>query len=216
MAALTAAEKPKQFLTIRLGADDYGIALATVREILPVQTLTRVPGTPSWVRGVCNLRGTVLPVVDLAVRFGFGQTATPIRACCLVLELAIRGQTISVGVMAEAVSNVVGVKTADIEAAPAVGLALEAQYVLGLVRVNDRFIVLLDFHRIFATDELIELGEATGIVAAAAPLTAAPTPGPPVPPTMMATPPAPDLVADDSLSGVVDLAAEEGAIGFFK
>lgn len=214
MAAIAAGEKPKQFLTIRLGSDDYGLSLATVREILPVQTLTRVPGTPPWVRGVCNLRGTVLPVVDLAVRFGFGHTASSIRACCLVLELTIAGQTISIGVMAEAVSNVVGVKTADIEAAPAVGLALEAQYVLGLVRINDRFIVLLDFHRIFATDELVELGESTGAVVASP--AASPTPAP-TPPTLMAPPREAEFVADDSLApGTVDLAAEEGAIGFFK
>jgi purine-binding chemotaxis protein CheW len=189
--AVVAKEKPTQFLTVRLGADEFGIALGSIREIVPVQVLTRVPGNPPWVRGVCNLRGTVLPVVDLGVRFGFGPLPDSKWAMFLVLELAIGSQSLLVGVMASSVNNVLLVKTGDIEPAPAVGLALQPEYVRGLLRVNERFIVLLDMHRIFVTSELVELEAANAAAGEAiAPISAMSAPPPAAVPTGVTPPPA--------------------------
>jgi purine-binding chemotaxis protein CheW len=154
-----ADEKPAQYLTVRLGPDEYGIGLEAVREIVPIQGVTRVPGPPPWVRGVCNLRGAVLPIVDLAVRFGFGQIQVGKRTCFLVLELPMGKQTLSVGIVAESVNNVIDVRPRQIEAAPEIGLRVEVQYVRGLVRAGERFVVLLDVTRIFACEELIEIDE---------------------------------------------------------
>jgi purine-binding chemotaxis protein CheW len=170
MAATDAAEKPAQYLTMRLGLDEYGIALEAVREIVPLQAVTRIPGTPPWVRGVCNLRGTVVPIVDLAVRFGFGEVQAGKRTCFLILELAIGKQRLVVGVVAESVNNVIEVLAGQIEPAPEVGLRLEVELVRGLVRANDRFIVLLDVTRIFTCEELVEIEEA-GAPPAAPPVT---------------------------------------------
>jgi purine-binding chemotaxis protein CheW len=179
MAAVV-KEKPIQFLTVRLGADEFGIALGSIREIVPVSVLTRVPGNPPWVRGVCNLRGTVLPVVDLGVRFGFGPTTESKWSMFLVLELSIGTQTLLVGVLATSVSTVVPVKAADIEPAPEVGLNVQAEYVRGLLRIKERFIVLLDVHRIFATSELVDLEAAMAAPAAEpAPVVAEAPPPPP-------------------------------------
>src|SRR5688572_13168756 len=154
MADTDSAGPSQQYLTIRLGADEYGITLDAVREIVPIQGITRIPGTPPWVRGVCNLRGAVLPVVDLGTRFGFGETAQGKRACFLILELTVAGQALALGVVAESVNNVVDVPAASVEVAPEVGLRLEVQYVRGLVRTSDRFVVLLDVNRIFECEEL--------------------------------------------------------------
>ena len=104
-----ADEKPAQYLTVRLGPDEYGIALEAVREMFASRA-SPVPGPPPWVRGVCNLRGAVLPIVDLAVRFGFGQIQVGKRTCFLVLELPMGKQTLSVGIVAESVNNVIDVR----------------------------------------------------------------------------------------------------------
>jgi purine-binding chemotaxis protein CheW len=173
--AVVTKEKPTQVLTVRLGADEFGVALNSIREIVPVQALTRVPGNPPWVKGVCNLRGTVLPVVDLGVRFGFGPIPDSKWAMFLVLELALGAQTLLVGVMVSAVNNVIPVKAADIEPTPEVGLVVQPEYVRGLVRFSERFIVLLDLHRIFASSDLVDLeaAAATAETAAAVAMTTA-------------------------------------------
>ncbi len=205
-AVVQTKEKPTQYLTVRLGSDEYGIALGSIREIVPTQILTRVPGNPPWVKGVCNLRGTVLPVVDLGVRFGFGPTAESKWAMFLVLELSIGTQQLLVGVLATSVNNVLPVKASAIEPTPEVGLNLQAEYVRGLLRVNQRFIVLLDVHRIFATEELVDLEAANAVaaqvvaaVADAAATAVASTPADnatpasaPTPASEFATPPAGD------------------------
>jgi purine-binding chemotaxis protein CheW len=201
MAMTTSDDKAAQYLTIRLGADEYGIALDAVREIVPLQGVTRVPGTPPWVRGVCNLRGTVLPVVDLGTRFGFGETAATKRTCFLVLELPLGRQTLRLGVVAESVSNVIEVRPADIEAAPEIGLRLEVQYVRGLVRTGERFVVILDVFRVFDCEELVEVEEAAAPAPAAAAAAATPAPAPVAPAAALAEGELPS--------------AEEGGITFY-
>lgn len=138
----------EQLLTFLMGEDEYGISILRVREIAEYRPLTPVPTTPVWMRGVMNLRGTVVPVVDLAARLGMAQTAVSRRTCLIIVEMDADGERVVIAVMVDAVSRVVDVSPADIQEPPPFGLGIEC--VPGLVRVDERLIVLLDLTSILS------------------------------------------------------------------
>lgn len=151
-----------QYLTFRLAGDEYAIDILRVREIIGWVPPTRVPGMPAQVLGVINLRGRVVPVVDLGLQFGLGGTAVTKRSCAIIVEAAVRGETTVVGVLAEQVSQVVSLAEADVEPAPAFGARVRAELLRGLGKVGGAFLLLLDVDRVLAESEML-------VAAAAAP-----------------------------------------------
>ena len=152
MSSRNAIAHDQQLLTFLIGRDEYGISILRVREIAEYTTITPVPMRPAWMRGVMNLRGTVVPVVDLAARLGLGETAVSRFTCLIILELELEGDRMVVAVMVDAVSRVVDISTADIHEAPPFGMAVDV--IPGMVRVDGSLVVLLDLAAIISDREL--------------------------------------------------------------
>jgi chemotaxis signal transduction protein len=142
-----------QYLTFSVAGEEYGLPVLKVREILEYGTLTRVPRTPQYVRGVINLRGRVVPVVDLAVRFGLPASAVTSRTCVVIVEVAVDGEPVVMGIMADAVSQVVELGADDIEPPPAFGTRVDVAYLKGMGRSGRAFVLLLDVDRLLSAEE---------------------------------------------------------------
>ena len=154
-----APEQPAstQYLGFFIAGDECAIGILRVKEIIEYDTVTRVPATPAWVRGVMNLRGSVVPVIDLAVKFGLPPGAITRRTCIVVVETDLEGERVVMGVMADSVSQVFDVRPADVEPAPAFGTSVRVDYLLGLGRLADRFVLLLDIDRVLSAAELLRV-----------------------------------------------------------
>lgn len=158
-------EATRQYLSFVVGATDFGIPILKVREILPCEELTPLPGTPASIRGVINVRGAVVPVVDLAVKFGKGEVARTNRTCVLVVEVSAGPEQLTLGVIADAVREVVDLGPRDVEPPPAFGAGVKLEHVTGMGKVGNGFVILLDLDRVLTESEAA-LSEA---VAAGAP-----------------------------------------------
>lgn len=145
---------PEQLLTFLIGDDEHGISILRVREIAEYRALTPVPMTAPWMRGVMNLRGTVVPVVDLAARLGLGRTNVSRRTCLIIVEMDDDAERVVMAVMVDRVSRVVQVDPSEIQEPPPFGLGID--FVPGLVRVDDRLIVLLDLTAILSSTEIMD------------------------------------------------------------
>jgi purine-binding chemotaxis protein CheW len=146
------AEK-RQFLSFTLDQVDYAVGILQVKEILQYEPVTRVPSVPRSVRGVINLRGAVVPVVDLSLKFGLPETPISGRTCILIVEARLDGEPAVLGVLADSVSEVLELGTGDIEPTPAFGTRVRVDYLLGMGKVDGRFVLLLDLDRALSADE---------------------------------------------------------------
>lgn len=144
-----------QFLTFHLAGDEYAVPVLKVTEIIECAALTRVPGTPPWIRGVLNLRGSVAPVIDLAVKFGLAPTEVTQRTCVVMLEMEHEGDRHVLGVMADAVDQVVELAPGDIRPSPSFGPKVRVDCILGMGNQNGRFVVLLDIDRVLSLAEIL-------------------------------------------------------------
>lgn len=143
------------FLTFRLGEEEYGFDVARVREVLDVTTVTKVPQTPDYLRGVINLRGSVVPVVDLRLKFGMESLDSLTGACIIVLEIGIDGEQTVVGALADEVLEVLEIEDDAIEPPPRIGTRIRTDLIRGMGRQEDKFLILLEIDRIL-TDEDID------------------------------------------------------------
>lgn len=142
-----------QYLSFSLAGGEYGVGILKVREILQYETITRVPSTPRSVRGVINLRGAVVPVIDLAAKFGLPETAVTRLTCILIVEALLDGQPTVIGVMADAVREVIELGADDVEPPPAFGTQVRVDFLLGMGKAGKRFVLLLDLDRVISADE---------------------------------------------------------------
>jgi purine-binding chemotaxis protein CheW len=149
----TTDAKAPQFLSFTIAGTDYGLPILAVKEILQHEETTSVPGTPASVRGVINVRGQVVPVLDLAVKFGRGETLVSKRTCILVVEAKVGGEPLIVGVLADAVNEVLDLPASEIEAAPSFGANVRIDYLTGMGKVGRSFVLLLDADRVLAASE---------------------------------------------------------------
>ncbi len=163
---MEAAAGTQQVLGFFLAGEECAVPILRVREILEFDAVTRVPGTPPWVRGVMNLRGSVVPVIDLAVKFGLPPASLTRRTCIVVVETDLEGERVVMGVLADSVSRVLDVAPGEIEAAPAFGTAVRVDYLLGLARLSGRFVLLLDIDRVLSAAELLRVAAAEAPAAA--------------------------------------------------
>jgi purine-binding chemotaxis protein CheW len=143
-----------QYLGFYIGGEEYAIGILRVKEILEYDTITKVPGAPASMRGVINIRGSVVPVVDLAVKFGLPGSSVTKRTCIVVVEVDLDGERTVMGVMADSVSQVMDLGAGDIEPPPAFGTRVRLDYLLGMGKAGKRFILILDIDRALSTTEL--------------------------------------------------------------
>ena len=143
-----------QFLTFVVGDEEYGVGILQAKEIIEYDTVTTVPNAPPFIRGVINLRGSVVPVVDLAVKFGRSPSAVTRRSCIVVVEVRHDGNATVMGIVADRVTQVAELGADAIEPAPAFGSGVQADFLLGLGRSGKRFLLLLDTDRLLANDLL--------------------------------------------------------------
>ncbi|MGE5414492.1 MAG: chemotaxis protein CheW [Syntrophomonadaceae bacterium] len=143
-----------QYLTFSLSGGEYAIAVLRVREIIEHESVTRVPSTPDFVRGVINLRGSVVPVVDLALKFGLPPSPVTKRTCIVIVEAESAGERIVMGVLADAVNQVVEFASGEIEPPPSFGAPIRVDFLAGLGKLGDAFVLVLDTDRVLSTEEL--------------------------------------------------------------
>lgn len=146
-------EQATQFLSFTVAGSDYGLPILKVREILSYEGSTPVPGTPPSIRGVVNVRGAVVPVVDLAVKFGRGTTDVTTRTCVLVVDAGAGTETITLGILAAAVNEVVELAPGDVEPPPSFGTGVRIDYLLGLGKTAAGFVLLLELERVLSASE---------------------------------------------------------------
>lgn len=141
-----------KYLTFMLGREEYGLPVLKVREIIKVMDITHVPQVAAHVLGVINLRGKVIPVIDLRRKFGFEVQEHTERTCIIVAEVALTQDTVMMGVVVDAVSEVVNVTAAEIDGAPDFGGQNQTDYILGLAKVKGSVKILLDLDRVLGSD----------------------------------------------------------------
>jgi purine-binding chemotaxis protein CheW len=170
-----AAVQGRQYLTFAVGAESFAIAIASIKEIIEYRKPTDVPMMPAFMRGVINLRGRVVPVIDLSVRFGREPIQAARRTCIVILEVHQDGAAHDIGVLVDAVSAVLEIADAQIEPAPSFGANLRAEFISGLGKIGEKFVIILDIEKVLSIEELSTLAAATtdGAVAHAAAIPAA-------------------------------------------
>ena len=147
-----------QYLTFLIAGEEYAVGILRVKEIIEHEAMTRLPGAPRCIRGVINLRGAVVPVVDLAIRFGLAPLEITRRTCFVIVELSNAGERLVVGLMADVVSSVVDLPAEEIEPVPAFGTVARAEHLKGLGKVGNKFTLILDLDRLLSDGDLFALG----------------------------------------------------------
>ena len=157
MRAVNQPEKSQQYLTFFLAGEEYAIEVLRVREIIEYGNVTRVPSMPTCIRGVVNLRGSVLPVVDISVKFGFPPTEPTRQTCIVVVEVELEddGKQTVLGVLTDAVNQVIELSDFRIQPPPTFGTRVRLQFLRGLAEVDSGFILLLDIRRLMTSEELL-------------------------------------------------------------
>ena len=155
-----AAEEQQQFLTFHLGEEMFAIGILSIREIIEYTTPTAVPMMPPTVRGVINLRGAVVPVIDLASRFGGKRSEISRRTCIVIVEVKVGDECQDMGVVVDAVNAVLEIPRSDIEPAPAFGSKIRTDFIEGMGKVNGNFVILLNVSQVLSVDELGAAGQA--------------------------------------------------------
>lgn len=154
MSATAEVTEATQYLTFRLGEEIYALDISKVREVLDFTTITKVPRTPEFMRGVINLRGSVVPVVDLRLKFGMTLTERTVNTCVIITEVSVDNDTTILGVLADSVQEVMDLDPSQIEPAPKIGTRLRTEFIKGMGKRDDAFVILLDIDRVFSSDEL--------------------------------------------------------------
>jgi len=153
-------DKEGKYLTFSLDNEEYGIGILKIKEIIGMMPITSVPQTPAFVKGVINLRGKVIPVVDLRLRFGMEEMAYSERTCIIVVEIEGPAGSVMIGIVVDAVSEVLNVKGEDIEDTPTFGTKLNTDYILGMAKMEGGVKILLDIDMVLSADEVAALDKA--------------------------------------------------------
>ena len=148
-----------QYLTFNLAEETFALDVEKVREILEITTISKVPQPPDFMRGVINLRGSVVPVIDLKLNFAMARTEQTINTCIIVVEVNLDGETIILGVLADSVQEVVEMEPELIEPPPKLGTKLDTEFIRGMGKVGNTFVMILDIDNVFSAEELTDLQE---------------------------------------------------------
>jgi purine-binding chemotaxis protein CheW len=156
-----AAGEEKQYLTFMLGGEMFSIGILSIKEIIWYANLTEVPMMPACIRGVINLRGAVVPVMDLSNRFGKPSTPVIKSTCIVIVEVptGVEGEHQNMGVVVDSVQAVLEIPTAEIEPAPSFGAKIRPDFIEGIAKVNGKFVILLNVNRVLSTEEISQMGQ---------------------------------------------------------
>ena len=151
-------DKEGKYLTFALGSEEYGLEIIKVREINGYMEITSVPQTPMYVKGVINLRGQVIPVVDLRLKFGMEEAEITDQTCIIVVEIAQGDRTFQTGIVVDHVSEVLDIQESQIEDAPQFGSSVDTNFILGMGKIGEDVKILLDIDKVLGGDDLSGLG----------------------------------------------------------
>ena len=151
------AEREGKYLTFTLAGEEYGIGILKIKEIIGMMPITSVPRTPAFVKGVINLRGKVIPVMDLRLRFGMEELEYNERTCIIVVEIEGQAGTALIGIVVDSVSEVLNIKGDDIEDTPTFGAKLNTEYILGMAKMEGGVKILLDIDQVLSSEEVASL-----------------------------------------------------------
>jgi purine-binding chemotaxis protein CheW len=150
-----------QFLSFNLAEEVFAIDITKVREVLDFTSVTKVPQTPDFMRGVINLRGSVVPVVDMRLKFGMSETEQTVSTCIIIVEVALEEETMVIGALADSVREVFDLDNDQIEPAPTIGTHLNTEFLKGMGKKEDEFILILDIDKVFSSDEIKHVQESS-------------------------------------------------------
>ncbi|MBF0163497.1 MAG: chemotaxis protein CheW [Magnetococcales bacterium] len=143
-----------QYLTFTLGSEVFAVDIAKIREVLEYSSVTKVPRTPDFMCGVINLRGSVVPVVDMRLKFNMGQSEKSVNTCIIILEIAQDDGVVVMGALVDSVREVMELEPDQVEPPPKIGMRLRAEFLKGMGKQDGRFIMILDIDKIFSIEEL--------------------------------------------------------------
>ena len=147
----------QQYLTFNVGDELYAINVANIREVLEFQSVSRVPRMPEYMRGIINLRGKVVPVLDLKMRFSLGQTEKSVNTSVIVTEIYDNGEELVIGLLSDSVSEVVDIDTEKIEPPPNIGTNIDSSFIQGMGKLEDNFIIILNIDKVLTSDHILAL-----------------------------------------------------------
>lgn len=147
----------RQYLTFKLDSEVFALDVATVREVLDFTTVTKIPRTPEFMRGVINLRGSVVPVVDLRLAFGMSATQKTVNTCIIVAEVSLGGECAIMGALADSVEEVIDLEPEQIQPPPRIGASIKTDFIRGMGKRESNFLMILDIDRVFSAEELAGL-----------------------------------------------------------
>ncbi|MFZ5776145.1 MAG: chemotaxis protein CheW [Thermodesulfobacteriota bacterium] len=153
----TNTEATRQYLVFSLGGELFALRINNIKEVLEVSTLTKIPRMPDFMRGVINLRGTVLPVIDLRLKFGMAEARQTVNTCIIIFEVRMGGEKAVLGAMVDAVEEVLNLDTDQIEPPPKMGTNLDVSFIHGIGKHDDRFILILDIDAVFSSDVIPQI-----------------------------------------------------------
>ena len=157
MSAEEMAEKIdeiNQYLTFTLGEEDFALDIGKVREVLDYTTITKVPGMPEFLRGVINLRGNVVPVIDLRYKLGMGTVKKTVDTCIVIVEIMINNERTHIGALADSVKEVIDLDTNQISPPPKLGIKINNEFIRGMGKRDEKFLMILDIDKVLTADEL--------------------------------------------------------------
>ena len=152
----------RQYLTFKLADEVFAIEVSKVREVLDFTTITKIPRTPDFMSGVINLRGNVVPVVDLRLCFEMSKTQKTVNTCIVVVEMLIEGESTIIGALADSVEEVIDLEPEHIQPAPRMGTQIRTEFIKGMGTRDAQFIMILDIDRVFSAEELSAVRTAEG------------------------------------------------------
>jgi len=161
--AVKVDEAPSQYLTFALGSEMFAVGILNVKEIIEYGNLTEIPMMPAFIRGVINLRGSVVPVIDLSARFGGSQTEVGRRTCIVIVEVEDDEAKHDIGIMVDAVSEVLDIPGSEIEPPPAFGAKIRADFIFGMGKVAGKFVIILNINKVLSVEEIALLTGADGV-----------------------------------------------------
>ena len=164
VAASPELEEQQQYLTFVLGGETYAVSILRIKEIIQYGQLTEVPRMPGFIRGVINLRGSVVPVIDLAARFGGKPTELGRRTCIVIVEVQDDDARHDIGIMVDAVSEVLDIPDSEIEPPPSFGARIRADFIFGMGKVTGKFVIILNINKVLSVEEIASLTGAEGAV----------------------------------------------------
>ncbi|MEI7429806.1 MAG: chemotaxis protein CheW [Betaproteobacteria bacterium] len=154
---LKGSDSPSQYLTFALGGEMFAVGILNVKEIIEYGQLTEIPMMPAFIRGVINLRGSVVPVIDLSARFGGKVTEVSRRTCIVIVEVTEDEARHDIGIMVDAVSEVLDIPGSEIEPPPTFGARIRAEFIFGMGKVAGKFVIILNINKVLSVEEIAQL-----------------------------------------------------------